>query len=173
MNEYYMQIAIKQAKKALKYNEVPVGAVIVKNNKIISKAFNKKEKYKDTTKHAEIIAISKACKKLKNWRLEDCEIYVTMEPCMMCSGAIEQSRIKKIIYGVKNENYGCTDKIKNIEIISQICENDCRKMVQTFLKKEDNLLFFLLLKVYNINRIWGEICIKLYTENIDQKILVM
>jgi len=135
MNEYYMQIAIKQAKKALKYNEVPVGAVIVKNNKIISKAFNKKEKYKDTTKHAEIIAISKACKKLKNWRLEDCEIYVTMEPCMMCCGAIEQSRIKKIIYGVKNKNYGYTNKIKNIEIISQICEKDCREIVQTFFKK--------------------------------------
>ena len=135
MNEYYMQIAIKQAKKALKRNEVPVGAVIVKNNKIIYKAFNKKEKYKDATKHAEIIAISKACKKLKNWRLEECEIYVTMEPCMMCSGAIEQSRIKKIIYGVKNENYGYTDNLKNIKIISQVCESECRKIVQTFFKK--------------------------------------
>lgn len=135
MNEYYMQIAIKQAKKALKHNEVPVGAVIVKNNKIISKAFNKKEKTKNVTNHAEIIAISKACKKLKNWRLDDCEIYVTMEPCMMCSGAIEQSRIKKIVYGVKNENYGYTDKIKNIEIISQVCENICREMIQCFFKK--------------------------------------
>jgi tRNA(adenine34) deaminase len=84
---------------------VPVGAVIVKNNKIISKAYNKKEKTKNVTKHAEIIAISKACKKIKNWRLDECEIYVTMEPCMMCCGAIEQSRIKKIIYGVKNEKY--------------------------------------------------------------------
>lgn len=135
MREYYMQKAIKQAEKALKYNEVPVGAVIVKNNKIISKAFNKKEKKYDATKHAEIIAISKACKKLKNWRLDGCEIYVTMEPCMMCSGAIEQSRIKKIIYGVKNENYGCADKLKNIEIISQICENECKEIVQTFFKK--------------------------------------
>jgi len=135
MNEYYMKLAIKQAKKALKYNEVPVGAIIVKNNKIISKAFNKKEQKHDVTKHAEIIAISKACKKIKNWRLDDCEIYVTMEPCMMCSGAIEQSRIKKIIYGVKNKNYGYTNKLKNIEIIPQICENECRKIVQNFFKK--------------------------------------
>ncbi|MBR6691002.1 MAG: nucleoside deaminase [Bacilli bacterium] len=135
MNEYYMNIAIKEAKKAYKYEEVPVGALIVKNNKIIAKAFNKKEKTKNVTKHAEIIAISKACKKLKNWRLEDCTIYVTMEPCMMCSGAIEQSRIKKIVYGVKNENYGSTDQLKNIEIISQVCEKKCRELVQSFFKK--------------------------------------
>lgn len=135
MNKEYMKIAIMQAKKALKNNEVPVGAVIIKNNKIISKAYNKKEKTKNSTKHAEIIAISKACKKLKNWRLEDCEIYVTMEPCMMCSGAIEQSRIKKIIYGVKNENYGCTDKLKNVEIISQVCEEECKNLIQSFFRK--------------------------------------
>ena len=128
MNEYYIQIAIKEAKKAKKKKEVPVGAVIVKNNKIISKAHNKKEKLKNCTKHAEIIAISKAWKKLKNWRLDDCEIYITMEPCMMCCGAIEQSRIKKIVYGAKNENYGYTEKLKNIEIISKVCEEECKKM---------------------------------------------
>ena len=135
MNEYYMKLAIKQAKKALKKEEVPVGAVIIKNNKIISKAFNKKEIKNDVTNHAEMIAISKACKKIKNWRLDNCEIYVTMEPCMMCSGAIEQSRIKKIVYGVKNENYGYTCKLKNIEIISQICEKECKELIQTFFKK--------------------------------------
>jgi len=135
MNEYYMNIAIKEAKKAYKYEEVPVGAVIVKNNKIIAKAFNKKEKTNNVTKHAEIIAISKACKKIKNWRLEDCTIYVTMEPCMMCSGAIQQSRIKKIVYGIKNGNYGSTDQLKNIEIISQVCEKECRELVQSFFKK--------------------------------------
>jgi len=135
MNEYYMKLAIQQAKKAYKYEEVPVGAVIVKNNKIIAKAYNKKEKTKNDAKHAEIIAISKACKKLKNWRLDDCEIYVTMEPCMMCCGAIEQSRIKKIIYGAKNENYGSTELLKNIEIISQVCEKECRELVQSFFKK--------------------------------------
>lgn len=135
MNKYYMNIAIKEAKKAYKYEEVPVGAVIVKDNKVIAKAYNKKEKTKNVTKHAEIIAISRACKKLKNWRLEDCEIYVTMEPCMMCSGAIDQSRIKKIVYGVKNENYGSTDQLKNVEIISQVCEKECRELVQSFFKK--------------------------------------
>mgnify|MGYP003302189324 CR=1 FL=1 len=135
MNEYYMNLAIQQAKKAYKYEEVPVGAVIVKNSKIIAKAYNKKEKTKNVTKHAEIIAISKACKKIKNWRLDDCEIYVTMEPCMMCCGAIEQSRIKKIIYGVKNENYGSTELLKNVEIISQVCEKECRELVQSFFKK--------------------------------------
>ena len=135
MNEYYMNIAIKEAKKAYKYEEVPVGAVIVKNNKIISKAYNKKEKTKNVTKHAEIIAISKACKKIKNWRLDDCEIYVTMEPCMMCSGAIEQARIKKIIYGVKNDNYGSTNLLKNVEIISQVCEKQCKNLVQSFFQK--------------------------------------
>ena len=135
MDEFYMELAIKEAKKALKKREVPVGAVIVKNNKIISKAHNKKEILKNVTKHAEIIAISKACKKMKNWRLDNCEIYVTMEPCMMCSGAIEQSRIKKIIYGVKNENYGSTNQLKNIEIISQVCEKECRELVQSFFKK--------------------------------------
>ena len=135
MNEYYMNIAIKEAKKAYKYEEVPVGAVIVKNNKIIAKAYNKKEKTNNVTKHAEIIAISTACKKLKNWRLDDCEIYVTMEPCMMCSGAIQQARIKKIVYGVKNENYGSTDQLKNIEIISQVCEKECLDLVQSFFKK--------------------------------------
>ena len=135
MNEYYMKIALKLAEKALKYNEVPVGAIIVKDNKIIAKAYNKKEKTHNVTKHAEIIAISKACRKLKNWRLENCEMYVTMEPCMMCSGAIEQSRLKKIVYGVKNENYGYIHNLKNIEIISQVCENECKKLVQSFFKK--------------------------------------
>ena len=135
MDCYYMNIAIKEAKKAYKYEEVPVGAIIVKNNEIIAKAYNKKEKTKNVTKHAEIIAISKACKKLKNWRLDGCEIYVTMEPCMMCCGAIEQSKIKKIVYGVKNENYGSTDQLKNIKIISQVCEKECRELVQSFFKK--------------------------------------
>ena len=135
-NEYYMNLAIKQAQKALKYNEVPVGAIIVKNNKIISQAYNKREKRKDVTQHAEIIAISKACKKLKNWRLDDCVLYVTMEPCMMCTGAIEQSRIKKIIYGIQNDNYGCSKNLKTAQIISQVCENECLKLIQSFFKKK-------------------------------------
>ena len=106
MNEKYMNIAIKQAEKAYKKNEVPIGAVIVKNNKIIAKAYNKKEKTKTVTKHAEIIAIEKACKKLKTWHLNDCELYTTVEPCLMCSGAIIQSRIKKVYCATKNEKFG-------------------------------------------------------------------
>lgn len=133
-----MNIAIKLAQKAAKKGEIPVGAVIVKNNKVISKAYNKKEAKKDCTKHAEIIAIQKASKKLKNWRLIDCEIYITMEPCMMCAGAIEQSRISKIIYAVENFNYGCSDKINNVEIIKGICEEKCKKIVQDFFKKKRN-----------------------------------
>ena len=135
MHEYYMNIALKEAKKALKHNEIPVGAVIVKNNKIVSKGYNKKEKTKNVTQHAEIIAITKACKKIKNWRLDNCDIYITMEPCMMCCGAIQQSRIKKIIYGVGNENYGYANKLKNVEIISQICEKECKSIIQNFFKK--------------------------------------
>ena len=135
MDEYYMNIALKEAKKAVKYNEVPVGAIVVKGNKIISHAYNKREKTNDVTKHAEIIAISKACRKLKNWRLEDCTLYVTMEPCMMCCGAIEQARISKIVYGTRNENFGCTGKI-NIKNISQTCEKECTKIVQDFFKNK-------------------------------------
>lgn len=104
MKEKYMKEAIEQAKKAYQIDEVPIGTVIVKANKIISKAYNKKEKTKLVTQHAEIIAIEKACKKLKTWHLDDCELYTTLEPCLMCSGAIIQSRIKKIYCSVKNYN---------------------------------------------------------------------
>jgi len=132
----YMNIAIKQAEKAYKRGEIPVGAVIVKNGKIISKAYNKKESKRDCTKHAEIIAIQKASKKIKNWRLVDCEIYITMEPCMMCAGAIEQSRISKIIYAVDNSKFGSSKKIQNVEIIRGICEEECKNLVQQFFKKK-------------------------------------
>ena len=99
MQEEFMQVALKEAKKAYKKLEIPVGAVIVKNGEIIAKAHNIKEEKKDTTKHAEIIAIQKASKKLESWRLNDCELYVTLEPCPMCAGAIIQSRIKKVYIG--------------------------------------------------------------------------
>lgn len=131
-----MKAAIKLARKAANKGEIPVGAVVVKNGKIISKAYNKKEIKNDCTKHAEIIAIQKASKKLKNWRLIDCEMYITMEPCMMCAGAIEQSRISKIIYAVENPNYGYSDKIKNVELIKGICEEESKLLVQDFFKKK-------------------------------------
>ena len=97
MKNEFMQIALKEAKKAYDKLEIPVGAVIVKNGEVIAKAHNLKETKFDTTKHAEILAIQKASKKLESWRLLDCEMYVTLEPCSMCAGAIINSRIKKYI----------------------------------------------------------------------------
>lgn len=141
--EKYMEIAIKEAKKAEKNGDVPIGVVIVRNNKIISKAHNKKENKKVATYHAEILAINKACKKLGNWRLNDCTLYSTMEPCVMCCGAIIQSRIEKIIYGIHNEQFGGIEKVFDSstsvykpEIISGICEEKCKKIVQDFFKKK-------------------------------------
>ncbi len=101
--EYFMKEALKEAKKAYKKLEVPVGTVIVKNGEIIARAYNQKESKKNATKHAEIIAIEKACKKIDNWRLNDCELYVTLEPCPMCAGAIMNSRIKKVYIGTMEE----------------------------------------------------------------------
>jgi len=94
---------------------VPVGAIIVKNNKIISKAYNKREKNQIATHHAEILAIQKACKKLKSWRLDDCDMYVTLEPCPMCAGAIINARIKNLYYAVKDEASGGISKFNILE----------------------------------------------------------
>lgn len=98
------------AYKANSIGEVPIGALIVKDNKIISTAYNTRQKDQIATHHAEILAIEKACKKLKSWRLDDCEIYVTLEPCPMCAGAILNARIKNLYYAVKDENYGAIAK---------------------------------------------------------------
>lgn len=133
MNKY-MNIAIKEAKKAYKSGDVPIGCVIVKNNKIISKSHNQKEIKNSATKHAEIIAIEKACKKLKTWHLDECQIYITMEPCMMCTGAILQSRIKTIYYSIENEKFGFLKNInkKNIQIISGICASESSYLLKQF-----------------------------------------
>lgn len=143
-----MNIAIKEAKKALKQGDVPVGAVIVYNDKIIAKARNKKEKKGIATRHAEIEVIEKACKKLKNWHLDDCEMYITMEPCLMCAGAILQSRIKKIVYGVENEKFGCVNSVEKILsnqnfnhtaiIVSGIMKEEIEKMLKDFFKEMRN-----------------------------------
>ena len=103
MNEF-MEMALLEAEKARKREEVPIGAVIVKNGKVIAKGFNKREKTKSALNHAEIVAIRKACKKLKDWRLEGCEIYVTLKPCPMCAGAIANARIDKVYYGADETN---------------------------------------------------------------------
>jgi len=135
-----MEIAIKEAKKAFKKGEIPVGAVVVKNGKIICKAHNLKETKKLSTAHAEIIAINKACKKNENWRLNDCELYVTLEPCMMCSGAIIQSRFSTVIYGTKNINDGCSDILEknNVRVFSGVCEEECQKLMRDFFIKKRN-----------------------------------
>ena len=142
--EKFMKEALKEAKKAYEKLEIPVGCVIVKDNKIIARAHNLKETKFDTTKHAEIIAIQKASKKLKSWRLNECEMYVTLEPCSMCAGAIINSRIKKLYYGAKDEKTGAVGSVFNllkdykfnhdVEIESGILENECRNILKEFFK---------------------------------------
>lgn len=115
MNINFMNEALKQAQKAYNIKETPIGAIIIKDNKIISRGYNKREKNNLVTSHAEIIAIEKACKKLKSWRLDGCEMYVTLEPCMMCLGAITQSRISKIYIDAKEPKNGCICSAINYE----------------------------------------------------------
>ena len=100
----FMNEALKEAKKAYKINEVPVGCIIVKDGKIISRGYNKREKTQNPLAHAEIICINKACKKINNWRLDGCDLYVTLQPCQMCLGAIKQARISNVYYGAKTED---------------------------------------------------------------------
>ena len=145
MQEEFMQVALKEAKKAYKKLEIPVGAVIVKNGEIIAKAHNIKEEKKDTTKHAEIIAIQKASKKLESWRLNDCELYVTLEPCPMCAGAIIQSRIKKVYIGTLDEKTGACGSVlnlfkdykfnHNVEVEYVILKNECEEILKKFFKE--------------------------------------
>lgn len=135
---YFMNKALEQARKAYQKNEVPIGCVIVKNNDIISSAYNEKEIHNIATHHAEILAINIACQKLKTWHLEDCILYTTVEPCMMCTGAIIQSRIKKIVYGTKNESFGYLSKIDNpkLEIISNILKQECQQILSQFFQEQ-------------------------------------
>ena len=142
--EYFMYEALKEAKKAYKKEEIPVGAVIVKNEKIIARGHNLKEYKKDSTKHAEIIAITKACKKLEAWRLTDCEIYVTLEPCAMCAGAIINSRVRKIYIGTMDPKTGACGSVlnllkdfkfnHNVEIETEVLQKDCEKILKDFFK---------------------------------------
>lgn len=143
--EEYMKIALNEAKKAYNKLEVPVGAIIVKDGKIIAKAYNEKEKRKDTTKHAEILAIQKASKKLETWRLNDCEMYVTLEPCPMCAGALIQSRIKKVYIGTMDEKTGACGSVLNlledfkfnhkVEVEKGILKEECEKILKEFFIK--------------------------------------
>ena len=144
MDEKYMKEALKQAKKAEDIGEVPIGCVIVYENKIIARGYNKRNSKNSTLAHAELIAIDKASKKIGDWRLEDCIMYVTLEPCQMCAGAIVQSRMKKVGIGAMNPKAGCAGSILNllqveefnhqVEIATGILEEECVTILQTFFK---------------------------------------
>lgn len=113
-HQFYMKMAIEEAKKAGDIGEVPIGAVIVKNDEIIARAHNLRESKKDPTAHAEYLAIQKASKLLNSWRLEECQLYVTLEPCVMCAGAIVMSRIPHVIYGAKDPKGGCAGSLMDL-----------------------------------------------------------
>lgn len=144
-DEKFMKQAIKQAQKAYEQEEIPVGAVIVKDNKIIARAYNKKEQKQDTTNHAEIIAIQKASKKLKTWRLTDCKMYVTLEPCSMCAGALIQARLKKVYIGTMDKKTGSCGSVLNllqdytfnhkVEVQTGILQEECESLLKKFFKE--------------------------------------
>lgn len=146
MKETYMLEAIKEARKAEKIDEVPIGCVIVKDDVIIARAHNKRESKQQSIAHAEILAIQKACKKLQSWRLEDCTLYVTLEPCPMCAGAILQSRIMQVVYGAKDPKGGCIESCMRMYDIpgfnhypiytSGVCEQECSIILKKFFKNK-------------------------------------
>lgn len=145
MEEKFMKEALKEAQKAYEKKEVPVGAVIVKDGKIIAKAHNIKEEKNDTTKHAEILAISKASKRLQSWRLTDCEMYVTLEPCSMCAGACIGARIKKVYIGTMDLKTGACGSVLNlledytfnhkVELETGILQKECELILKKFFKE--------------------------------------
>ncbi len=144
----FMEEAINQAKKAYQKNEVPIGAVIVKDGKIIAKAYNNREHTQQAINHAEIIAIKKACKKLKSWRLNDCDMYVTLEPCSMCAGAILNARINSVHIACLDETHGAVISKYNIlsdgtlyhktEVVVGEYEKQAKDLMQLFFKKLRN-----------------------------------
>ena len=141
----YMKEAIRQAKKAAALGDVPIGCVIVYQDKIIGRGYNRRMADKTVLAHAEIIAMRKACKKMGDWRLEDCTMYVTLEPCQMCSGAIVQSRMTRVVVGCMNPKAGCAGSILNllqmpqfnhqVELTTGILEEECSQMMKTFFKE--------------------------------------
>lgn len=149
MEERFMKEALKEAKKAYDKLEVPVGAVIVKDGKIIARAHNLKETKYDTTKHAEILAIQKASKKLNSWRLIDCEMYVTLEPCSMCAGALINSRIKKVYIGASDQKTGAVGSVYNlledytfnhkVKYEKGVLQDECESILKEFFRKLRNI----------------------------------
>ncbi len=145
IDEKYMKEAVRQAKKAYGIGEVPIGCVIVYEDKIIGRGYNRRTVDKNTLAHAELIAIRKACKKIGDWRLEGCTMYVTLEPCQMCSGAIVQSRIPRVVIGCMNPKAGCAGSILNLlqveefnhqtELTKGVLEEECSQMMKAFFKE--------------------------------------
>lgn len=143
-DEKYMKEAIRQAKKAYAIREVPIGCVIVYKDKIVGRGYNRRTTDHNTLAHAELIAIKKAGKKLGDWRLEDCTMYVTLEPCQMCAGAVVQSRLKRVVVGCMNPKAGCAGSILNLlqmdafnhqaELTTGVLEEECSRLMKDFFK---------------------------------------
>ncbi len=145
IQEKYMKEALKQARKAYKLGEVPIGCVIVYGDKIIARGYNRRKTDKNTLSHAELQAIRKASRMMGDWRLEECDMYVTLEPCQMCSGAIVQARIPRVVIGCMNPKAGCAGSILNllqmpqfnhqVEIVRGVMEEECSSVLKTFFKE--------------------------------------
>lgn len=141
----YMKRALELAKMAYDIDEVPIGCVIVYKDKIIGEGYNKRNSSKNALKHAEILAINQACESMGDWRLEDSTMYVTVEPCPMCTGAVLQSRIKRVVFGTFNKKAGCCGSIYNmlqddrfnhqVELATNVLEDECSELMKTFFKK--------------------------------------
>lgn len=141
-DNYYMQLALQQAQIAANKQEIPIGAVLVKDKKVIAQAHNMRETWQDGTAHAEIIVVKQACKLLNTWRLTGCTLYVTVEPCPMCAGALIMSRLDRLVYGCADSKAGACESLFNIvnnpnlnhrlKVTAGICETECRKIIKDF-----------------------------------------
>lgn len=144
-DENYMKFALEEAAKAERIGEVPIGAVIVKNDEVIARAHNLRETAQQPTAHAEHIAIERAAEAVGSWRLEDCTLYVTLEPCVMCSGAIVMSRIPRVVYGAVDPKGGCSGSLMDLlqeprfnhraEVVSGVLEEECSQLLKNFFKQ--------------------------------------
>lgn len=144
-DEYYMKLAIEEAKKATDLDEVPIGAVLVLEGEVIAKAHNLRETQQRSIAHAELLAIDKACKRIGSWRLENTTLYVTLEPCAMCSGAIVLSRVSRVVFGARDPKGGCAGTLMNLleeqrfnhqaEVVPGVCEEECGQLLRSFFKE--------------------------------------